>query len=426
MKKQYLSTKFAPDLKVMMLDFNSYFASVEQQLNPDLRSTPIGVVPLKAETTSCIAASYEAKAFGVKTGTKVRDARKMCPGIRFVVAKHAKYVKVHLKAVEIVNRFIPVDAVLSIDEMCANLSPRWQSETEATQLALNIKNALQVELGECMSTSIGFSSNRFLAKTASNLVKPNGLVLLREADLPQALYHLELESLTGIGSKMGARLRKHGIETVEALYQQNSKQLRAVWGGIGGELFWQQLHGIYSTHTSTETQSIGHSHVLPPAERNRDAASTVLDRLMQKAAMRLRKSTFLCSAVTVQVGFMKQHFLRTKPWVQSARINPTEDTAALLAVLHALLSEWMLNTKPQLPLSVGIVLHGLIPKTQVTLNMFDEPAAVEIAGKTNQMMDSLNRQFGKNTVYYASAHGAHSSAPMRIAFNRIPDLETES
>ena len=68
MKKQYLSTKFAPDLKVMMLDFNSYFASVEQQLNPDLRSTPIGVVPLKAETTSCIAASYEAKAFGVKTG----------------------------------------------------------------------------------------------------------------------------------------------------------------------------------------------------------------------------------------------------------------------------------------------------------------------------------------------------------------------
>lgn len=426
MKKQYLSSEFAPDLKVMMLDFNSFFASVEQQLNPDLRGTPIGVVPLKAETTSCIAASYEAKVFGVKTGTKVRDARKMCPGIRFVVAKHAKYVKVHLKAVEIVNRFIPVDTVLSIDEMCANLSPRWQSEAAATQLALNIKNALHVELGECMSTSIGFSSNRFLAKTASNLVKPNGLVLLREADLPQALYHLELESLTGIGSRMGIRLRHHGIETIEALYQQNTKQLRAVWGGIGGELFWQQLHGIYSTHSSTETQSIGHSHVLPPAERNRDAACTVLDRLMQKAAMRLRKSTFLCSTVTVQVSFMKQHFLHSKPWGQSTRINPTEDTAALLAVLHALLSEWTLNAKPLLPLSVGIVLHGLIPKTQVTLDMFDERTAVENVGKTNQMMDSLNRQFGKNTLYYASAHGALNSAPMRIAFNRIPDLETET
>jgi DNA polymerase IV len=147
---------------------------------------------------------------------------------------------------------------------------------------------------------------------------------------------------------------------------------------------------------------------------------------MQKAAMRLRKSSFLCSAVTVQIGFMKQDFLRTKPWGQSVRINPTEDTAALLTVLHTLLNEWALHAKVQSPLSVGIVLHELIPKSQVTLNLFDGETLGENVSKKNQAMDALNRQFGKNTVYYASAHGALSSAPMRIAFNRIPDLETET
>jgi DNA polymerase IV len=122
---------------------------------------------MKAETTSCIAASYEAKAYSIKTGTCVSEARKLCPNIQFVVAKHVKHVIMHHQVVAIVNRHIPVDAVLSIDEMCATLTPRWQTERAATQLAHEIKVALIKELGVCMRTSIGIASNRFLAKPAA-------------------------------------------------------------------------------------------------------------------------------------------------------------------------------------------------------------------------------------------------------------------
>jgi DNA polymerase IV len=435
------SDVIAPDLRVMMIDFNAYFASVEQQLNPSLRGRPVGVVPMKAETTCCIAASYEAKAFGVKTGTRVSDARLMCPGIVFVVAVHAKYVTMHHRAVAIVDSLIPVDEVLSIDEMCCTLTPRWQTPAAARQLALSIKHALIKDLGECMKTSIGIGSNRFLAKTASNLKKPDGLVLLRAGDMPAAVAHWQIEDLNGIGRNMGIRLRHYGIDTIDALYAQTRQQLRTVWGGVGGEVFWQRLHGLEVATPPTQTQTLGHSHVLPPNERHRAGAIQVLDRLMQKAAMRLRKGQWCTTGMSVFVSMMrdKATALGKRPyWEASARLPETDDTRVLLHTLKTLLKRWdaapsgspqaqaaMPQTSLAKPLKVGLVLHGLIPKRHITLSLFDDVQQVQETHKLNDTLDALNLRFGKNTLYYATAHGALDAAPMRIAFNRIPDLETE-
>ena len=105
-------------LHYLFIDFDSFFASIEQQYHPELRGRPIGVVPsLGVETTCCIAASYEAKAFGVKTGTGVREARYICPEITFVEAGHSNYVHVHKKIKELVHEIIYIDKVISIDEM---------------------------------------------------------------------------------------------------------------------------------------------------------------------------------------------------------------------------------------------------------------------------------------------------------------------
>jgi DNA polymerase IV len=423
-----LATDFAPDLRVLMLDFNAYFASVEQQLNPALRGLPLGIVPMKAETTCCIAASYEAKAFGIKTGTRVSEARKLCPGIQFVVAKHAKYVTMHHQAVAIVNRFIPVDAVLSIDEMCATLTPRWQTESAATQLARDLKAALMNELGVCMRTSIGIASNRFLAKTASNLQKPDGLVLLRRAQLPQALYHLPLEALNGIGRNMAMRLRSYGIDDVPTLYQQTRQQLHTVWGGIGGQVFWDKLHGLETHETLANTQSIGHSHVMPPQDRHREAACQVLDRLLQKAAMRLRKAQFVSSRLSVYVGYAtpKNTLSRRAYWHTDTQHQDTDDTRVLLHTLHQLLLTWRPIPRQETPLKVGLVLYGLLPKTQVTADLFADSMDTAHSGRLNHVLDQMNVKYGKNTLYFASSHEALNSAPMRIAFNRIPDLDTES
>ena len=95
----------------LFVDLNSYFASVEQQDRPELRGKPVGVVPMMADTTCCIAASYEAKAFGVKTGTIVADARRMCPDIVLVEARHELYVDYHHRIVEAVESCLPVTAV---------------------------------------------------------------------------------------------------------------------------------------------------------------------------------------------------------------------------------------------------------------------------------------------------------------------------
>jgi DNA polymerase IV len=431
----HFDQQITPDLRVMMIDFNSYFASVEQQLNPTLRGRPVGVVPMMADSTCCIAASYEAKAFGVKTGTRVRDAKLMCPDIVLVEAVHAKYVHMHHRAVAVVESLIPVDEVLSIDEMCCVLTPRWQSPASARQLAHDIKYALTTELGEMMKTSIGVGSNRFLAKTASNLQKPDGLVLLRAGDMPSAVAHWQIEDLNGIGRNMGIRLRQHGIDTIDKLYAQNRQQLRSVWGGIGGEIFWERLHGTEVATPATQTRSLGHSHMLPPAERTHACAIQVLDRLMQKAAMRLRKGDYCTTGVSVFVGFIQVSSAslaaRSAPrgWEARARAPETDDTRVLLRALKTLLKSWQMPAihAPHAlkPLKVGLVLHGLTPKRQVTRSLFDDEPQVQAEQKLNSTLDAINLRYGKNALYYATAHGALDAAPMRIAFNRIPDLDTE-
>ena len=174
-------------LRSLLVDFNSYFASVEQQVEPRLRGKPLGVVPMLADTTVCIAASVEAKTFGVKTGTKVADARKLCPQIEFVVARHALYIDYHHRAVATVDSIVPVRAVLSIDEMDCELTGRWRDPARARDIAVNVKAALAKDIGECLRTSIGIGPNTFIAKTASDMVKPDGLVVIERSELPDRL-----------------------------------------------------------------------------------------------------------------------------------------------------------------------------------------------------------------------------------------------
>jgi len=204
-------------LRSLLVDFNSYFASVEQQVEPRLRGKPLGVVPMMADTTVCIAASIEAKKFGVKTGTKVGDAKKMCPGIEFVVARHELYIDFHHRAVAVVDSFAPVRAVLSIDEMDCELTGRWREPERAMKIARDVKAGLSSRIGECLRTSIGIGPNTFIAKTASDMVKPDGLVMIQKSELPDRLFELPVRALSGVGKQMEKRLAQFKIHTVRDL-----------------------------------------------------------------------------------------------------------------------------------------------------------------------------------------------------------------
>jgi len=415
-------------LRSLFIDFNSYFASVEQQLDPALRGRPVGVVPVMADSSCCIAASAEAKAFGVKTGTRVSDAKLLCPDIALVLADHAKYVQVHQQALAVVDRIVPVLQVVSIDEMECELTGRWRERERAVQLAQQVKAALLREVGSCMRSSVGIAPNRLLAKLASDMHKPDGLTVIEQHELPERLYPLPLSALNGIGPRMLRRLASCGITRMELLCTAPRDVLVTAWGGINGSEMYDRLRGQWYGPRGTTARSLGHSHVLPPDLRHPEGARAVLHRLVQKAAMRLRQQGFYASSMSVHVRCRSAWSLLAsgERWVE---VGETQDTAFLLRTLDTLWHSG-LHTLAR-PVHVGVQLHGLVPAGQHTPDLFDSPTATEdrkpVRDRSRLLaaVDALNRAHGKNTVYFASGHAGRDHAPMRIAFNRIPDLDSE-
>ena len=171
-------TQSGPLLNWLFVDMNSFFASVEQDARPELRGRPVGIVPMMADTTCCIAASYEAKSFGVKTGTMVADAKRMCPGLVLVEARHELYVAYHHRIVEAVESCLPVTAVRSVDEMACRLMGRERPLLAAMKLGRQVKARILERVGPMMRSSVGLATNRYLAKVASDMEKPDGLVAL--------------------------------------------------------------------------------------------------------------------------------------------------------------------------------------------------------------------------------------------------------
>jgi len=417
-------------LRSLFVDFNSYFASVEQQIKPHLRGKPVGVLPVMAPTTCCIAASYEAKAFGVKTGTSVMDAKRLCPEIVFVEAKHEIYVDFHHRAIAAVERMAPVRQVLSIDEMECELTGSWRERSKAIAIAHSIKKEILSSVGSCLRCSIGIAPNTLLGKLASDMQKPDGLVVIEQSELPERLHPLKLSDVQGIGKRMLERLQVAGIFSMAELCAAPRDLLHSVWGGVAGSEMHDMLRGQWYGPRTTTARSLGHSHVLPPELRNPEGALGVLMRLTQKAAMRLRKQGFYATAMSISVRC--DHRYQTSPGGgRDAQFGQMQDTGFFLQVLQKL---WLSGLQElQRPKAVNVTLHGLVLVGQHTPDLFDSPeapmAAMPVArdrAKLNDAMDKLNKTYGKNTLYFAASHDARDTAPMRIAFNRIPDVETES
>ena len=408
-------------LRYLFIDFDSFFASIEQQVHPELRGKPVGVVPsLGVETTCCIAASYEAKAFGVKTGTGVREARAMCPGIVFVEAGHSDYVRVHERIKKRIHEIIYVEAVLSIDEMYGKLPRHWQPPEVARSKGLEIKTALAAEIGPYIRASIGLAPNRFLAKLASKLEKPDGLTCIDFDDLPEKLYRFKLSDITGIGRRIERRLHTARILDMEGLCAASRRKLHRIWGSIDGDRMWYALRGVELPPIETQRSTIGHSHVLPPRLRSFHGAHATLHRMLQKACLRLRAMGYFTGHLLVGVKFGFD--LR---WEAQAHCFPTQDSVVLGQLLNGLWAQHPPDV-PE-PTKVSVTLARLEALSAHTPSLFaddNQPRRMQL----QHAMDAVNKRFGGRTLYYADAMEAQRSieaAPMRIAFNHIPDLELE-
>jgi len=412
-------------LRHLFIDMNAFFASVEQQDNPSLRDKAVAVIPTDAETTACIAACYKAKKYGVKTGTPVWQARKMCPGLVCIVANHKRYVIMHNRIVAAVERVVPVENVMSIDEMSCQLVGDERKPDNAADISLRIKSEICSLAGECMRCSIGVGPNVMLAKVAADMQKPDGLTMLTDADMPR-LHQLKLTDFPGVGPRMERRLKLFGIFTVEQFCRAPAKTLAEIWGSkLLGERWYRLLHGEDVADTPTRRQTVSHSHILPPELRTDEGAYGVLMRLVHKAAARMRKIGYWAGAVSVGVSFLRSEPGDSVWWEESVRVPRCQDTPTILAAASKLweLRPWRASHPPaerRKPFKVGTVLSDLVPARCATPSLFDEDRQGE---SISAAMDDVNAEFGASVVYLGAMFGMRDAAPSRVAWTQIPDFD---
>jgi len=395
------------DLRWLFIDMNSFFASCEQQANPHLRGRPVAVVPADTDTTCAIAASYEAKRCGIKTGTMVRDAKQMCPGLVLVPAHPKLYVTIHHRFVEAIESCIPVEDVMSVDEVACLLDRTQQTRDAVRTLSARIKTVMRETVGEYLTCSIGAASNRLLAKLASDMQKPDGLTILHPEDMPHAIMHLNPGDICGIGANMQARLAYAGITSMRDLWEAEAGHLRRVWGGVMGARFHALLHGMDLPSPTRPRRSMGHQHVLDPATRSMIAAQPVIRQLLSKAAAKLRNEDFYARRLILDIKWTGHMGY----FVEELKFRETQDTRFLL---QGLMSLWA--RAPNLkPLRVGVTLADLVPVTKHQFDLFERPRHETLS----KAIDKLNTKFGRGTIAFGN-NGDYITS--KIPFSHVPDV----
>jgi DNA polymerase-4 len=416
----------------LFVDMNSFFASVEQDARPELRGRPVGIVPMMADTTCCLAASYEAKACGVKTGTLVGDAKRLCPGLMLVEAHHELYVEYHHRIVEAVESCLPVTSVQSIDEMACQLMGRERPLLAALELGRKVKARILEQVGPMIRSSVGLATNRYLAKVASDMEKPDGLVALPKDILPYALSQLTLRDLPGIGARTEKRLNEQGIRSMEDLLALDCEQAGQLWGSVWGERLWHWLQGEDFDAAETEhLKSLSHQHVLAPEMRTPEKAWAVAHKLLHKAAMRLRAADSWASSMGLAIGFavprgektpVSRFGVPTRGWKAELRLSECRDNPTLVAALCRLWASKPGGPEFEHPYFIGVSLNGLVPDRLHTLSLFDSTEDEQGRTRLTATMDELNNKYGMSTLAPATMLTAFKAAPTRIAFHSIPEL----
>ncbi|MDO7842033.1 DNA polymerase Y family protein [Sphingomonas immobilis] len=417
-------------LRWLFLDLNSYFASVEQQLNPALRGRPVLVAPVDSDTTVAIAASVEAKRYGISTGTPVWEAKRLCRDLVITPARHEKYVEFHDAVIAEVWKHIPVTKVCSIDEVACRLLDNENSREAAVALAHRIKAGIRERVGECLTSSIGIAPNRLLAKLASDMQKPDGLVVLEAETLPQRLYAMPLRDISGIGAKMERRLAREGINDIRQLCERRPRDAGTAWGGTNGDRLWYLLHGVDLPEKATQSRTIGHSHVLSPGKRGVEPVRLTARRLALKAASRLRRKQYRARLLVLHARFEDDK----STWRTSVKLPATQDSFQVLAALDKIYPRLVTagRARPgdfQIRM-IGVTLAEIEPVAGEQDSLFglldpDDPLARETRTLAlSRAMDRINEKFGRNAVMLGPHYGGRvDRVGTKIAFGRIPDLD---
>ena len=403
----------------LYLDFDGFFASVEQQADKSLRGRPVGVVPFAGTDRTCmIACSREAKAYGVKNVMSIDEAKRLCPDLVLVPQKPDLYRRAHNALLCEIETVLPIDTAKSIDELTCKLD----SFGKANPLIISqrIKTALKENIGNCISASIGFAANRQLAKIACKVGKPDGCIVWRPEDLPDPLFKLSLEDIPGVGSSMQERLFTAGIMSVEQLYNTAPKEMRKIWKNVTGERLWYALHGYDIQAPIHERKMFGHGRVLPPELRSIAGAEGMSRLLLIKAARRLRRENFYAGGLWLYIS------IKDGSWLRKRSLPSVSDDHAILKALASLWNEVRVDFPNGVKIfRLGVTLYDLSMAHSRQLDMFsNDDEMCKKWEKVTVSIDALNQKYSSTVVSLGSWNppkGGHVGG--KISYTRIPSAE---
>ena len=393
------------DRVVMHIDMNAFFASVEQQCNPELRGKPIAVIG--TGRTVVTTASYEARAFGVKTGMNTWQARQACPHIIFVVGDNRKYADTSTKIIAMMRNYTPLVEVFSIDEAFLDVTGSLNLFGSAETIAYRIKAQIRHELG--LTCSVGIAPNKLLAKLASDMQKPDGLTIIPPERVTEILERLPVKELCGIGRKVEKQLADLNIFTCGQLGRASVDRLTRRFG-INGEKLVMMGRGIdddpvIPPEEEEEVKSVGHSMTLAQDVTGRDALAKYVLQLAEMVGRRARR--YHVTGKTVHLTIRYSDF--TTLGKQQTRSSPTNSSEDIYRDAMSVLDTFDLTQPVRL---VGVRITNLTHHTQ-QLPLFEKERKKALLAAA---MDEANDRFGEFSVTFASVmeteeKGSHVISP---------------
>jgi len=392
----------------MHIDLNSCFATVEQQARPLLRGRPVGVTNRNTEYTCVVAASYEAKALGVKVGMNFHDAKLLAPNIILVESDPPKYHHVYKILVGIMRSYSPNVTMKSIDEGIIDFNnTEYVNKRPLADIGYEIKQRLKDEVGSWMKCNVGIAPNRFLAKTAAGLNKPDGLDIIDARNLRQTFSGLKLTDLTGIAERNQARLNSAGIYDCLQFLDASSELLhRQVFRSVCGEDWYKRLRGWEVDDFESSVKTVGRQYVLDDMHPSPELVRSRLAYLCETTAMKLRYKGLAARGIYVYVRYANGDYWYDRRVFKSSFFT----NAGVMRRAILLLNRRPLDTYER---EIGVSCYALEPSNINQISLLEE---VNKETWLTEAVDTINGHFGEFTITFASSLSSKNTVKQKIPF----------
>lgn len=398
---------------VMHIDLNSCFATVEQQANPHLRGKPVAVAAYTTPNGCVIAPSIEAKKLGIKVGMRVREAKAIYPKLIVLSPDPDKYRFVNRKILALLREYSCNLSVKSIDEIVLNFSGGRFFPERIQEAAWEIKNRIRQEIGEWLIVSIGIAANRYLAKIASGLKKPDGLIVIDQNNFQEIYQKMKVKELCGVKFNNMLRLHRVGIFTVQDMYRADIIRLKAAFMSITAYYWYLRLRGFEIDEAEFARKSFGHSYAIYKATSNPVILTCLLCKLVEKMGKRLRSAGYNAQGIHISLEYCDDSFWH-HGYMTAAKMYASNE-------LYQQARKLMFSSpfkKPVRIIAVSCFKLTKNPLAQLCLLQEEEEKRA-----LTSAIDAVNDRYGIFTVFPATMMSSKDYIPDRIAFGGIRELE---